>query len=104
MQSVSHQQPRFQIPTIGGFGILINRRSVSGLFFAGHVSKGYLPLQSTTPEHSVGATEDDIDALVDKVGEIVIVCWEEAEEKNKTDESRKSPRRSSHTLLITILF
>lgn len=30
------------------------------------------PLQSGTSEHSGGATEADIDALVDKLGEIVI--------------------------------
>ena len=45
--------------------------------------KGYSPLQSTTPGHSVGATEDDIDTLVDKVGEIVIVCRGESEKRIK---------------------
>ena len=40
-------------------------------------------MQSTTPGHSVGATEDDIDALVDKLGEIVIVCRGESEKRIK---------------------
>lgn len=85
---------------IDGLGILLSRRSGSGLF-AGHVLERYLPLQSTTSEHPAGATEEDIHALVDKVGEIVTECRGESEKKN---DSRKLTRRSSQTLLIIILF
>ena len=45
--------------------------------------KRHLPLLSTPLGHSVEATEDNIDALVDKLGEIVIVCRGESEKGMK---------------------
>ena len=45
--------------------------------------KRCLPLQSGTSEHSGGATEADIDALVDKLGEIVIVLRGESGKRIK---------------------